>query len=86
MVDKLTANPADIAIASMPANRHATVVPSNSASLPPHRALYIAVTGDVAIEDANGTQITYASVAVGLFPFVATKIRTATTATVVLWW
>jgi hypothetical protein len=69
--------------AADPGTRHATVTPSAD-NLPSHRALYVAVTGDMTIVDENGVSITYSAVPVGLFPFGATKI-TAATATVVMW-
>jgi hypothetical protein len=69
--------------AADPGTRHTTVV-AGTTVLPGHRALYIAVTGDVTIVDENDVSIQYVGVPVGLFPFAAKKI-TAATATVVMW-
>lgn len=67
-----------------PGYLHYAVTPSDT-TIVDAKALYVTVTGNVAIMDAGGTSITYLGVPVGLFPFSATRVLAATTATVVAW-
>lgn len=71
-----------------PADRHAAITPSDSTVLNPiPRALRVTVAGNLVLEDADGTAITYPVSAGDIIPFRATKVRaTNTTATVVAWY
>lgn len=59
------------------------VTPSNSATFPAARALYIGVTGDVCVDFAEGgTNVVFKAVPVGVFPVQVTRVYlTGTTAT-----
>jgi hypothetical protein len=65
-----------------PAKRYAAVTPSD-ATIVDARALYIGVTGNVAVlADAVSTAVTFTNVPVGIFPVSAYKVMaTNTTAT-----
>lgn len=75
MADKKTINGAD---------RWATLTASNTVNLvEPPRAIYVNVTGDVALVGADDVAITFLGLAVGLYPFQPKRINsTGTTATV----
>lgn len=66
-----------------PGKRHFPITPSDTTVLDCH-ALWVTAAGNLVVEDSSGTAVTYA-VGVGLFPFGATKVRAATTATVIGW-
>ncbi len=70
-----------------PGDRHAAIVPSDSAPVSPRpRALWCQAGGDVAIEDRDGTILTYTLAAGQVLPFRAAKVRaTGTTAMVYGW-
>ena len=61
--------------------------PSDAAAVVPRpRALWCQTAGDVAIEDRDGTVLTYTVAAGQILPFRAAKVRaTGTTATVFGW-
>ena len=61
------------------------VFPSNSTPLD-FAALYIGVTGNVAVELANGDTVTFSNVPVGFFPVRGVKVLlTGTTAAGIVW-
>jgi hypothetical protein len=66
-----------------PAARHAAVTPSNTVGFGPARALYIGVTGNVAVVDLDGNAVTYVGVTGGsILPIQCTRVNaTGTTAT-----
>jgi len=68
-----------------PASKHAAITPSTTALSPLPKCLYVAVAGDLVIEDSAGTTVTYEDVPVGIFPFRPTKVKSGTTATVLRW-
>jgi hypothetical protein len=68
-----------------PQRRHATAVPSDVTSYTNINGLFVTVAGNLVIEDEDGVTITYPVVAGDILPFRATKIKAATTATVILW-
>lgn len=70
-----------------PGDRHQLVVPSDTAPVKPRpRALWCHQDGEVAVEDRDGTVLTYRLVAGQVLPFRAVKVRaTGTTATVYGW-
>jgi hypothetical protein len=70
-----------------PGDRHKRIVPSDTAVVVPRpRALWCEVEGTVAIEDRDGTVLTYTLMAGQVLPFRAVRVRaTGTTATVYGW-
>lgn len=70
-----------------PATRQKTLTPSNTVAIDPiPRALYVSVTGNVAIEDIHGNRVTYPSVPAHTRLDIRAKyLRTDTTATVIGW-
>jgi hypothetical protein len=61
------------------------VTASDSTIIPTCRALYIGVTGAVAVRMANGDLVTFSAVAVGILPIQVNKVlSTGTTATTIL--
>jgi hypothetical protein len=73
-------------ITSMP-TRQVPITASNDTVYSPTVNVFVAVTGDVVIEDAQGTIITYPALAAGTYaPCRARKVRVGTTATVVGVW
>lgn len=71
-----------------PANRHATITPSDTDILPVvPRVLYCITNGTVALADLAGTVVSYPVVAGQILPFSPIRVMaTGTTATVVGWW
>ena len=69
------------------ATLHVAITPSDSTDLPIRpRALYCIASGNVAIRDEAGTDITYPVVVGQIFPFRPVRVlATGTTATVVSW-
>ncbi len=60
----------------------AAITPSDSTVIPTTRAIYVGVSGNIAVRLANGDLVTYSNVAVGVFPIQADKVlSTNTTAT-----
>lgn len=43
------------------------------------RALYVGVTGDIAVVMANGDSVTFTNVAVGVFPISAKQVKSTST-------
>ncbi|TNC73704.1 spike base protein, RCAP_Rcc01079 family [Rubellimicrobium roseum] len=70
-----------------PADRHQAITPSDTAPVVPRpRALWCQTAGDLAIEDRDGTRLTYAVAAGQILPFRAVRVlATGTTATVYGW-
>ncbi len=70
-----------------PGDRHKRIVPSDTQPIMPRpRALWCEQEGTVAIEDRNGTVLTYTLAQGQVLPFRAVKLRaTGTTATVYGW-
>jgi hypothetical protein len=70
-----------------PGDRHQLIVPSDTQPVAPRpRALFCQADGTVAIEDRNGTVLSYSLVAGQVLPFRAVRVRaTGTTATVYGW-
>lgn len=61
------------------------VAPSNSASFDDCRALYIGVSGDVAVVTKGGSSVTFKAAPVGILPVRVTQVMlTGTTATDIL--
>jgi hypothetical protein len=65
------------------AYRAATITPSDATVIPPTRAIYVGVTGDITVRMAgNGANQTFANVPVGVFPIqVDMVLSTGTDAT-----
>ena len=58
------------------------VTPSDSTVIPTTRALYIGVSGNIVVRMADGGQVTFANVPVGIFPIQVDRVlATSTTAT-----
>ena len=70
-----------------PGDRHQQITPSDAAVVVPRpRALWVQAAGNLALEDANGTVLTYAVTQGQILPFRAVRVRaTGTTATVYGW-
>lgn len=70
-----------------PADRHQAITPSDSAAVVPRpRALWCQTQGELALEDAAGTVLTYTVAQGQILPFRAVRVRaTGTTATVYGW-
>lgn len=70
-----------------PGERHFAIVPSDAQAVDPRpRALWCQTAGDLAIEDAAGTRLTYAVQAGQILPLRPLKVMaTGTTATVYGW-
>lgn len=67
------------------ARKLVSVTPSDATILPTTRALWIGVTGNVAVVDADGNTVTIPNVPVGVLPVQVTKVMsTNTTATNIL--
>jgi hypothetical protein len=63
----------------------AAITPSDSTVIPTTRAVYVGVTGNVAVRMANGDLATYTAAAVGEHPWQVDKVLfTNTTATTML--
>jgi len=69
------------------ATRHAAIAPSDSTDLPTRPlALYCIASGNVALRDETGTDITYPVTVGQVLPFRPVRVlATGTTATVVGW-
>lgn len=68
--------------ATVSAHGAVAVTPSDATVFPTCRALYVGVTGDVAVRMADGQSVTFKAVAVGIFPVQVDMVKsTATTAT-----
>lgn len=68
--------------ATAPAHGAVSVTPSDSTTLVTTRSIYIGVSGDVAVQMADGQIITFVGVPVGIFPLQVDKVlATGTTAT-----
>ena len=70
-----------------PADRHGAIAPSDTAPVAPRpRALYCQTAGELALEDREGTVLSYTVQPGQVLPFRAAKVRaTGTTATVYGW-
>ncbi|WP_210527341.1 spike base protein, RCAP_Rcc01079 family [Rubellimicrobium arenae] len=70
-----------------PGDRHQPITPSDTLAVSPRpRALWCQTSGDLVIEDCDGTQLSYAVTAGQILPFRAARIlATGTTATVYGW-
>lgn len=69
-----------------PGRLHVAVTPHDTNYLPAGvNCIYCTADGNCVVEDAAGTQITYAMVAGQLLPFEAKRIRAASTGTYVAW-
>ena len=61
------------------------VTPSDSTDLRPTRALYVGGEGDIQVEMALGSVVTFSAVPVGILPIQVVKVySTSTTATNIL--
>lgn len=70
-----------------PATRHYTITPSDTVDLPRRpRILYCMAAGNVAVQDAYGTVITYAMEPKERLEFRGTRIRATGTTAVVIGW
>lgn len=68
--------------ATAPAHSAVAVTASDATVIPVTRALYIGVTGNVAVRTANAETITFVAVPVGILPIQVDQVRsTNTTAT-----
>lgn len=69
--------------ATVAAHSAAAITPSDSADIPVTRALYVGVTGNIAVRMADDeNDITFTNVPVGVFPIQALRVlSTGTTAT-----
>ena len=68
-----------------PCTEQYTITPGTNYLAQIPRCLYIAVAGNLVIEDSRGVQITYVGVDTGIFPFRAARVLSGTTATVIGW-
>ena len=70
----------------IPAESATAVTPSDSTVISPTRALYVGATGDVKVDMADGTTVTYANLAAGIIhPLSVTRVySTDTTATSII--
>jgi hypothetical protein len=67
------------------AYRAASVTPSDATVIPKTRALWIGVTGNVAVRTANGETVTVANAPVGVLPVQVDQVlSTGTTASSIL--
>ena len=66
-----------------PASRAEVVVPSDTVALTRvARALYVGVSGNIAVVMKDGTEVTFVAVPVGIFPVSVSRVdSTSTTAT-----
>ena len=63
----------------------AAITPSDNTVIPVTRAIYVGVTGNVAVRHADGTLVTYTAAAVGEHPWQVDKVlSTGTTATTMI--
>jgi hypothetical protein len=63
----------------------AAITPSDATIIPITRAVYVGVTGNIAVRHGDGTLVTYSNVAVGVFPIQVDKVlSTGTTATTMI--
>ena len=63
----------------------AAITKSDSTVIPTTRAIYVGVTGDVAVRHPNGDLVTYTGAAVGEHPWQVDKVlSTGTTATTMI--
>jgi hypothetical protein len=58
------------------------VTPNNDTVIPTTRALYVGVAGNIVVRMADGAQVTFANVPVGIIPIQVDRVlATSTTAT-----
>jgi len=72
-----------------PVFRHETITPSDSTELPKYTAIVVVSGGDLAVEDRDGTQITYPNIPpyTTFEAFMPLKIlATGTNATQIVGW
>jgi hypothetical protein len=63
----------------------AAITASDATVIPVTRAIYVGVTGNIAVRHEDGTLVTYSNVAVGIFPIQVDKVlSTGTTATTMI--
>lgn len=63
----------------------AAITPSDNTIIPTTRAVYVGVSGNIAVRHANGDLVTYTAVPVGPFPIQVDKVlSTNTTATTMI--
>lgn len=68
--------------ATAPAHGAVSVTPNDSTVLVTTRSLFVGVSGNLAVQMADGQTITFANVPVGIFPIQVDKVlSTGTTAT-----
>lgn len=68
--------------ATAPAHGAVSVTPNDSTVLVTTRSLFVGVSGNLAVQMADGETITFANVPVGIFPIQVDKVlSTGTTAT-----
>ncbi len=69
-------------ISDLPAMDAEVIVPSDTVSQGPYRALYIGVTGDVTLVTLGGNTVLFKAVPVGILPVGCSRVNSsATTAT-----
>jgi hypothetical protein len=69
-----------------PGDRHYTVAASSTPLDPKPRGLYVSVSGNVVMEDDQGTSITYPVAAGTVLPFRPYKVTALGGATLVAWY
>jgi len=72
--------------ATIPAHSAVAITPSDSTSIPVTRAIYVGVTGNIAVKMAEDENtLTFANVPVGILPIqVSQVLSTGTTATTMI--
>jgi len=70
----------NIPVTANPAIDAAAIVPSSDEIDPNPRAIYVAVTGDLTVVMAGGSQVTFNGVPAGIFPISVKKVLASSTA------
>lgn len=61
------------------------ITPSDAATIPQTRGIWVGVTGNIAVKMASGNSVTFTAVPVGILPVQVTMVKsTSTTATTML--
>lgn len=71
--------------ATVSAHGAVAITPSDATIIPTCRAIYVGVTGNIAVRMADGQSVTFSNVPVGIFPIQVDMVKsTSTTATTML--
>lgn len=55
------------------------ITPSDATIIPATRAVYVGVTGNIAVRHASGNSVTYSNVPVGVFPIQVDMVKSTNT-------